>query len=152
MDIEKETPLTETETKLARKAARRRLPRFDLIAGNVCLDFVNTLDDRYTKPKELLADYLDLARFAEDTGLLDSVQVDRLFARSQADPARAQKVLMWARDLREAIHDVFRAIIDKRPVPHMALPRLNGSVQNAAEHMRLVAVKGSFALTFDDLN
>ena len=141
-----------TNTKEDPKILRRRPPHFDLIAGNAALDFVNTLDDRYTKPKELLADYLDLARFAEDTGLLNSQTVDRLFARSQADPERAQKVLLWARELREAIHDVFRAIIDKRPVPHMALARLNGSVQNAAEHMRLVPRKGGFAWSFDDLN
>ena len=39
---------------------RRRAPRFELIAGNVALDFVNTLDDRPTQPKELLATYADL--------------------------------------------------------------------------------------------
>jgi predicted RNA-binding Zn ribbon-like protein len=141
-----------TSSKEQAKIVRRRPPQFDLIAGNVCLDFVNTLDDRYTKPKELLGDYLDLARFAEDTGLLDSQTVDQLFARSQADPERAQQVLMWARELRETIHEVFRAIIDQRPVPQMALARLNGFVQSAAEHMRLVAVKGSFAWSFEDRN
>ena len=93
---------------------RRRPPRFDLIAGNVCLDFVNTLDDRYTKPKELLETYIDLVRFGEDTGVLDSRQVDHLFERGQSDPDRAQKVLGWARELREAIHDVFRALMDKK--------------------------------------
>lgn len=118
----------------------------------MCLDFVNTLDDRHTKPKELLENYLDLARFAEDTGLLDSSQVDRLFARSEADPERAREVLKWARELREAIHDVFWAIINKRPAPPMALARINGSVQNAAEHMRLVPVKGGFQWKFDDVN
>lgn len=131
---------------------RRRPPRFELIAGNVCLDFVNTLDDRHTQPKELLENYLDLARFGEDTGLLDSSQVDRLFARSEADPERAREVLKWARELREAIHDVFWAVINKRPAPPMALARLNGSVQNTAEHMRLVPVKGGFEWRFDDVN
>src|ERR1039458_6844555 len=103
-----------TETKESGKIARRRPPRFELIAGNVCLDFVNTLDDRNTQPKELLESYLDLARFAEDTGLLDSSQVDRLFARSEADPERAREVLKWARELREAIHDVFWAICSRK--------------------------------------
>ena len=84
--------------------------------------------------------------------MLGFAHVDRLFERSQADPERAQKVLLWARELREAIHEVFRAILDKRPVPPMALARLNGAVQNAAEHMRLVPVKGGFAWRFDDLN
>ena len=44
-----------TEPKESGKIVRRRPPRFELIAGNVCLDFVNTLDDRHTKPIELLA-------------------------------------------------------------------------------------------------
>jgi len=141
-----------SKTKEREKIVRRRPPRFELIAGNVCLDFVNTLDDRHTKPKELLENYLDLARFAEDTGLLDSSRVDRLFARSQADPERAQEALKWARELREAIHDVFWAIINRRPAPPLALAQLNGSVQNAAEHMRLVPVKGGFEWNFDDVN
>jgi predicted RNA-binding Zn ribbon-like protein len=148
--VEKGNPLNHTSED--RKVTRRRPPRFELIAGNVCLDFVNTLDDRYTQPKELLGNYLDLARFAEDTGLLDSSQVDRLFARSEADPERAQETLKRARELREAIHDVFRAIINKRPAPPMALARLNGSVQIAAGHMRLVPVKGGFEWKFDDVN
>jgi len=137
-----------TETK---KIARRRPPHFDLIAGNVCLDFVNTLDDRHIKPKELLETDRDLARFAEDTGLLNSSQVDRLYERSDLDPEGAREALLWARELREAIHDVFWAIINKRPVPPGALARLNADVQNAAGHMQLVPVKGGdFEWSFDD--
>jgi predicted RNA-binding Zn ribbon-like protein len=148
--VEKENPLT--ETKEPRKIARRRAPRFDLIAGNVCLDFVNTLDDRPIKPKELLETYVDLARFAEDTGLLDSRHVDRLYERSAADPERAQEVLQWGRELREAIHDVFWALMNKRPAPPAALARLNADVQTAGDHLRLVPVKGGFEWSFDDSN
>jgi predicted RNA-binding Zn ribbon-like protein len=135
----------------ARKTSRRRPPRFDLIAGNVCLDFVNTLDDRHTNPKELLGTYAELARFAEDTGLLGPKQVDRLSERSYAEPERAQPTLLGARELREAIHDVFWAIMNKRPVPAGALARLNADVQTAAGHMRLVAAKGRFEWSFDDV-
>src|SRR5258708_33843906 len=134
-----------------KKISRRRPPRFDLIAGNVCLDFVNTLDDRHTKPKELLETYADLARFAEGTGLVESRQLDRLGERSRLDPEGAHETLLWARELREAIHDVFWAIINKRPVPPGALARLNADVQNAAGHMQLVPVKGGgFEWSFDD--
>jgi predicted RNA-binding Zn ribbon-like protein len=122
-----------------------------LIAGNVGLDFVNTLDDRHTQPKELLESYADLARFGEDAGLLESRQVDRLCERSYAEPERAQQALLWGRELREAIHDVFWAIMNKRPVPPGALARLNADIQGAAGHMRLVPVKGSFEWSFDDL-
>lgn len=143
-----------------------------MIAGNVCLDFVNTLDDRHssdpdTQPKELLESYADLARFAEDAGVLDSRQVDRLNERSYAEPERAQQVLIWGRELREAIHDVFWAIMNKQPVPPGALARLNADVQGAAGHVRLVpathaatkqgAAKGGtpktiFEWRFDDFN
>jgi len=115
------------------------------------LDFVNTLDDRHIKPKELLQTYTDLARFAEDTGLLQHNQVDRLYERSYADPERAQKALLWARELREAIHDVFWAIMNQRAVPPAALARLNNFVQTAAGHMKLAPAKGGFEWRFDDL-
>ena len=56
-----------------KKNQGRRPPQFELIAGAVCLDFVNTLDDRFHDvPKELLASYLDLARFAGEAGILPS--------------------------------------------------------------------------------
>ena len=122
-----------------------------MIAGNVCLDFVNTLDDRHTQPKELLESYADLARFGEDAGLLESRQADQLCERSYAEPERAQQALLWGRELREAIHDVFLAIMNKRPVPPGALARLNADIQGAAGHMRLVPVKGGFEWSFDDL-
>jgi predicted RNA-binding Zn ribbon-like protein len=122
-----------------------------LIAGNVGLDFVNTLDDRHTQPKELLESYADLARFGEDAGLLESRQVDHLCERSYAEPERAQQALLWGRELREAIHDVFWAIMNKRLVPPGALARLNADIQGAAGHMRLVPVKGGFEWSFDDL-
>src|ERR1700683_379998 len=135
-------PLTEKNE--ARKSAARRPALFDLIAGNVCLDFVNTLDDRYSTPKELLQTYADLARFAEDAELLDSGQVDRLCERSYAEPERAQEVLLWSRELREAIHDIFWAIIHKHPVPPGALARLNADAQGAAGHLHLVpAARGA---------
>jgi predicted RNA-binding Zn ribbon-like protein len=129
-------------------------PRFELIAGNVSLDFVNTLDDRYTKPKELLQTYFDLARFGEEAGLLDSTQANQLYERAYMEPERAQEVLLWGRELREAIHDVFWAILHKRPVPALALARLNADAQGAAQRMSLVpsarSAKGSFVWKYDD--
>src|ERR1700687_1633276 len=140
-----------TQTKDNKEIGRRRPPRFDLIGGNVSRDFVNTLDDRHIKPKELLKTYVDLARFGEDTGLLETNHVDRLYERSYADPESALQALLSARELREAIHDVFWAIMNKRAVPPFELARLNNYVQAAAGHMRLVPVKGGFEWEFDDL-
>jgi predicted RNA-binding Zn ribbon-like protein len=132
------------------KPARRRAPHFDLIAGNVCLDFINTLDDRHTKPKELLENYADLARFGEDTGILAPTEADSLVERGAIFPEKAQRALLWARELREAMHDVFWAAINKRSTPPTALARLNAGIQSAASHLRLKPVDGRFEWQFDD--
>ena len=129
---------------------KRRAPRFELVAGAVCLDFVNTLDDRFTPdPKELLKDYVDLAGFAEDTGILDDQQGERLMARSMQYPDDAQRALASATQLREAISDIFYALARKKPVPPAALATLNSHVQEAAQHLVLVASKERFQWKFE---
>jgi len=116
----------------------------------VCLDFVNTLDDRFSaEPKELLPNYVDLARFAEDTGMLSALQVDRLMTRSMQQPDTAKRALASAIQLREAISEIFYAPVRKKPVPAAALVILNQHVQEAAQHLALVAGKGHFEWKFE---
>ena len=133
------------------KFPRRRAPRFELIAGPVCLDFVNTLDDRYSrKPKELLASYIDLARFGEDTQILHTDHVDRLFALSQEFPRPAQRALEDAIQMREAMYQVFWAIMNKKAVPPPALLMVNQYIQRAAQHAQLVWVNDHLEWRFDE--
>jgi predicted RNA-binding Zn ribbon-like protein len=116
----------------------------------VCLDFVNTLDDRFTPDaKELLKHYVDLARFAEDTGILPDLQVDRLMTRSMQHPEEAQRALSSAIQLREAISDIFYALVRKKVVPAAGLAILNQHVQEATQHLGLVAGKRGFEWKFD---
>src|SRR6266853_1154427 len=84
------------------KTEKRRPPRFELTAGILCLDFVNTLDDRPSdQPKELLTQYSDLVRFAEQTGILTARQADSLTQRADSHPSEAQRTLDSAIVLRE---------------------------------------------------
>ena len=130
---------------------RKRAPLFELIAGAVCLDFVNTLDDRFSDaPKELLKEYADLARFAEDSGILSDPQVDRLVERSLEHTDAARRELVKAIRLRGLISEVFYAIAWKKPVPHEELMALNGFVQEAAQHLQIVESGGRFEWKFDD--
>ena len=130
---------------------RRQPARFELIGGAVCLDFINTLDDRFSsQPKELLKSYIDLARFGEDTGVLSDVQVDRLFAASMQYADEAQRALRSAIELREAMYQVFWALIKKKPVPARPLIVLNSYIQQAAQHLNLVAHSGHFEWQFEE--
>lgn len=134
-----------------RKIVRRRPPRFELTADLLCLDFVNTLDDRPSgEPKELLAHYVDLARFAEDTGILALHEADRLIERSALAPEESKRALADAIELRESLYAVLAAVIKKQAVPAMALAKLNGFVQDAAQHVRLIARPGGLEWGFDD--
>jgi predicted RNA-binding Zn ribbon-like protein len=131
---------------------RRQPPTFELVAGNVCLDFINTLDDRPSaQPKELLTNYLDLVRFGEDTGLLDPGIVDYRFEHSHASPEATQEALSRAVELREAMHGVFSAVVEKRSVPTSALAILNAYIQEAAGQVRLAPANGRFEWRFDYL-
>jgi len=116
----------------------------------VCLDFLNTLDDRYSdEPKELLKSYIDLARFAEDTGILSYGEVDRLFEKSMQSPDAAAHALNHAIRLREAMYEVFWAIVQKKTVPKQALFVLNGYIQEAAGRASLVPANGYFEWRFE---
>jgi predicted RNA-binding Zn ribbon-like protein len=134
-----------------KKVARRRSPKFELTAGVLCLDFVNTMDERSKpEPKELLKHYVDLARFGEDTGILSSQQTDRLFALSSATPEPAQHALQAAIQMREAMYEVFSAQVEKRSVPVAALLTLNQYLQMAAQHALLAPANGHFEWRFED--
>ncbi len=134
-----------------KKVARRRAPRFDLMGGPVCLDFINTFDDRYSsEPKELLNSYIDLARFAEDTEILSPQRVDHLLELSQASPEAAQRALRAGIQLREVMYAVIWAMMTKKPVPAGALITLNQYAQVAAQHSSLVRANGKFEWRFED--
>lgn len=136
-------------TNTNRKVARRRPPQFELVAGALCLDFVNTLDDRFSnEPKELLKSYVHLARFCEDAGILHPAEVDHLVACSQTSPDAAARSLSLAIEMREAMFAVFAAIIRNQPVPKTALTKLSGFIQGAAQHAQLVPVNGRFQWRF----
>jgi predicted RNA-binding Zn ribbon-like protein len=136
-------------------------PLFELIGGNPCLDFINTLDNRPGgEPKELLESYYDLVRFGEDAGILTSEQLHHLSKRVHRMPDEADDAMRRARDLREALHEIFSALMNKQTAPQPAMEKLNANLHDAALHSRLVQPKalesetlqeGRFVWRFDDM-
>lgn len=117
----------------------------------MCLDFINTLDDRFSnQPKELLTSYVDLARFGEDSGIVTELQADQLMTRSMQSPQAAQRALESAIQLREAMYAIFWALVQHKPTPKSPLTVLNSYVQAAARHMSIVPTNGHFEWKFDD--
>ena len=120
------------------------------MGGAVCLDFINTLDDRFsTEPKELLISYIDLARFGEDTGILSAQQADHFLEKSMQSREAAEEALAAAIQLREAMHEVFWSLIRKKPMPSAALYVVNSYAQEAARHMNVAAAAKGFEWRFE---
>lgn len=134
------------------RSLKRHAPVIDLIGGNVCLDFINTLDDRPAeKQSELLNDYSDLACFGEQTGILTAAQTDALLDKAAVMPREADDALRRARRLREALYEIFSALVNHKAVPPAAMETLNRHVHDAALHSHLVQTKESCEWRFDDL-
>ena len=112
-------------------------PLFDLCGGHAALDFVNSLDKRFREagPVELLADYGDLLRFAEQTALLDTRQVRRL--ANSVNQGAAARALRSARELREALAATFYGSVDSHPPLAADIRTLERHFHSASEHREL---------------
>ncbi len=81
---------------------------FDLSGGKLCLDFVNTVDNRPTeRARDLLETYADLAAWARQSGILTPREERALLGRARSKPGEASRVLERARDMREALFAIF---------------------------------------------
>ncbi len=113
---------------------------FELVAGHVALDLVNTLDNRFseTGPEELLASYDDLLRFASQSGLLTEHQAKKLKCLD-ASEARRAKVLHQVRELREALAAIAYAQTEGEDLSASALVTLEEYFKQASFHRYLTA-------------
>lgn len=87
------------------------LQKLRLLGGRLCIDFVNTVENRAgAQPEELLSSYADLARWGRRVDVLDDADVQRLLTLADAHPQAARRTLQRALGLREALHRVLLAI------------------------------------------
>jgi predicted RNA-binding Zn ribbon-like protein len=106
-------------------------PPFGFIAGELALDFVNTVD--WTDAghvDERLTDYEALVRWSVEAGLLSKSAGDRLRRSAAARPREARAALAEAIRTRETLHEVFGAVASGRR-PATALRELNALIGDA---------------------
>ena len=111
-------------------------PPFNLCAGHPVLDLVNSLDDRFgaDEPRELLADYADLLRFAGQSGLLRPAGQRQL---TKVGGAAGSKALSAAKQLREAAAAILYATVDGRAPNPTDLATLQHQFLDASRHRDL---------------
>lgn len=111
----------------------------DFIAGEVCLDFANTVDwHASSHPEENLSSYKYLVAWSRSAGLLDDARAEKLLKKARGQPQAARSVLKRAVSVREALYRIIVAILhDESPAPE-DLGAFNGELESALRHLRVV--------------
>jgi len=115
----------------------RRL--FELIAGHPALDLVNTLDWRFREgppPEELLKDYGDLVRFAEQGGLISEAQGRRLLRNTSE--SKAARIVDAVRELREGAAQILYAALEGNDPAASSVKLLERYFRDARESQHLM--------------
>jgi predicted RNA-binding Zn ribbon-like protein len=125
----------------------------ELLAGELCLDFVNTVEPRVRpRPGELSRNYLtcyqDLIAWSLRMGVLFEEAARHLLTEAEKHPKRAWAALDQAVQLREVIYRIFLAIARHQEVSALDLDALSVVFAQAMHHARLRASGNAFALTW----
>lgn len=111
-----------------------------LVGGRLCLDFVNTANHHGRADiKEYLVDYAALISWAQHAGALADADAGRLAAEARGRPAESADALRRARELRDALHRLFRAIAAGTHIPPNDLAVFNAALARLPELVRLAA-------------
>ena len=128
----------------------RPVEALELIGGELCLDFTNTVGGSRENPKERLHDYSDLVRWAAHAGAIGAEEADELLTRGAERPDAAERVLARALELREAIYRIFEQIARGQAPAAADLERLNAELERAHAHLRVVPAGDHFDYLFAD--
>ena len=125
---------------------------FNILAGERCLDLVNTLDNRPVPEKELelLPDYASFAMWAEQAGIISRQKRQRLCEVALADPARATNVLSWVIELRESLYRIFDRIVGEQQPPKSDLDLVAHFLAQSYRAVRFRSTHGVYQLDWQD--
>jgi predicted RNA-binding Zn ribbon-like protein len=115
-------------------------PPFEWVGNHPALDFTNTVSWRRDgHANERLQTYPDLLRWSREAGTLPAPVTERLARQAAAHPARAQRVLGSAIELRRALHGIFSMRARGKPAAPADLAALNRLLAEALPRLGLRA-------------
>lgn len=126
--------------------------KFQIIAGDICLDFINTVDHRFDPAQqvELLTSYRDLADWAAQAGAIRPTQRASLLRLAKDRPQAAQAALGNAIHLRECLYRLVTNLLEKRRPAEGDLRIFSGYLGEALSYRQLRAVPGGYRLQWSD--
>jgi predicted RNA-binding Zn ribbon-like protein len=85
----------------------RTLETLELVGGNLCLDFVNTVNSRRSIEHDYLMSYSDLMGWANKIGILSPTHRNQLNKRAEQNTEDAENALQKVRTFRELLYRLF---------------------------------------------
>jgi len=122
--------------------------KFQIIAGEACLDFINTLDNRSVPEKlqELVPTFAELTEWALQAGVLSPTRARRLLRPTADHSQQASESHARAIDLRECLYRIFTAVALDKKVSGDDLRLFNAYLKEAQAQLALFAERGAFRL------
>src|SRR5258708_3809867 len=104
----------------------RPVEHFELNAGRLCLDFINTLSDRFLPaPNEVLDTYTDLLIWGQRANVLASEQVRQLLSKAEQQPMLATHCLADSKQTRAMLFQLLSNIAAGQSAPSTEIHQFN---------------------------
>ena len=125
---------------------------FQIVAGELCLDFINTLDNRPSpgRLKELLPAYLDLVEWALQAGAIASAQGSALRRAAADNPKAAESVRQKGLKLRECLYRVVVSALHHRRPTTEDVTLFSHYLGDALSNLELRNARSGFRLDWRD--
>jgi predicted RNA-binding Zn ribbon-like protein len=124
--------------------------QYNTKTGWLCLDFANTVDwHASSHPVESIMNYFDLLEWSKQAGIVSDEVTNVLKRKAKEKTAEAQTILHEARELREAIYQIFSDTIRQHPAKQTDLNILNKAIAEMSSHLRLTHYDSGFSWNWD---
>jgi predicted RNA-binding Zn ribbon-like protein len=124
-----------------------------LDGGNLSLDFVNTIHDRYEEPfRDYIHNYPELVTWSHFAGGIDEIQKKKLLQLSQENKKGSEQVYLKSIQLREAIYNYILYMNNQDKVPTADSKLINQWLSRAFSNLELVQVKSDVLLNWNPEN
>jgi len=113
---------------------KRRPPkhRFDLTSGHLCLDFVNTVDNRLSsQPQERLTGFAELVAFGEQAGALSASEAHKLQREGRENSRAASALFQRSLAVREMMFRILSAVAACHKVSGVDVLAFNAAVRRS---------------------
>lgn len=124
---------------------------YEFIAGNLALDFANTVHNHGSgDPEDDLKGFSELISWARQAGLMNEREGQELSGQAQAHPAAAGTDLRRSLRVRELIYEVFSEIAREGKPRPAALAGLNSYFRQAMAQVGLRRVADGYEFWWED--